>query len=318
MPRVAIVQAHEFTVQNNFVPGDDVLVVDLNTSLFKIGDGVTQLSNLAVLGSSTNPRVTSISSSATPTPSSITDDVYILSALAVNAVFGSPGVGAEGQILLIRIKDAGVAKTLGWNGIYRFQKVAAPTTTVVGETMYAAFRYNLVDSVWDCLAVSSDADTVNAVTGYTIAGAGALAKALVGDGTRYTPSFPVLIPLVARNVALLTAGAPADIATLTVPTGVTRYRFPGSTGPIGLSYLITESQVGNPAAGTCELRDAAAGAGNQVLSANAPPNGAGLGTGWPTVAGALLYTSGTLTVRQTANSLNAANVTFMAVLQQVV
>jgi hypothetical protein len=101
------------------------------------------------------PRVTSVASSATPAPSSDTDDQYQLTALAANATFAAPtGTPADGQSLIIRIKDNGTARTLAWNAAYRAIGVALPSTTVISKTMYVGMRYNAADSKYDVLAVA--------------------------------------------------------------------------------------------------------------------------------------------------------------------
>lgn len=101
------------------------------------------------------PRITSITSSAAPTPSADTTDVYLVTALATDPTFGAPtGSPVHGQSLVIRIKDDGTARTLAWNGAYRAgTDVALPTTTVISKTMYLGFKYNTTDAKWDLLAL---------------------------------------------------------------------------------------------------------------------------------------------------------------------
>lgn len=104
-----------------------------------------------------DPRVTSTTSSSTPTPNIANEDIYILTALAVNATFGSPtGTPVQGSKLLIRIKDNGTARTLAWNAIYRAIGVTLPTTTVINKTLYVGCVYNSTDTKWDILAVTQE------------------------------------------------------------------------------------------------------------------------------------------------------------------
>lgn len=103
-------------------------------------------------------RITSEASNATPTPNVDTTDVYILTALAEAATFGMPivtpvGTYTHGQQLIIRIKDNGTARSLGWNAVYRASTdLALPTTTILGKTLYLGFMYNATDAKWDLLA----------------------------------------------------------------------------------------------------------------------------------------------------------------------
>ena len=104
------------------------------------------------------PRVGTIDSSATPTPDAALHDLFTVTGLAVNAVFAVPtGTPVEGQPLIIRIKDAGAAKTLGWNAIYRAVGLTLPSITVIGKTTYLGMIYNAVDSKWDVLSVIQEA-----------------------------------------------------------------------------------------------------------------------------------------------------------------
>jgi hypothetical protein len=99
-------------------------------------------------------RVTTVSDSATPTPNSDTDDMYIITGLTQTATFGAPtGTPTQGQKIMVRVKDNGTARTLAWNAIYRASSdLSLPTVTVAGNTMYLGFIYNSTDSKWDLLS----------------------------------------------------------------------------------------------------------------------------------------------------------------------
>ncbi|MFA9228561.1 MAG: hypothetical protein ACEQR7_09040 [Agathobacter rectalis] len=100
-------------------------------------------------------RKVAITSSATPTPNSDTTDIFDVTALAAGATFAAPtGSPVEGQTLIIRIKDNGVARSLAFNAAYRFStELIAPTTTIIDKTLYMGFIYNSSVSKWDCLAI---------------------------------------------------------------------------------------------------------------------------------------------------------------------
>lgn len=104
------------------------------------------------------PRVASTASDATPTPNADTTDVYILTALAAGATFGAPtGTPAQGQPLMIRIKDNGTARSLAYNAIFRAIGVSLPTTTVISKTLYIGAIYNSTDTKWDVVSVAQEA-----------------------------------------------------------------------------------------------------------------------------------------------------------------
>jgi len=105
-----------------------------------------------------NSRVSSISSSATPTPNCDTTDLYIISALAEAAAFGAPtGTPADGQPLLIRIRDNGTARALTWNPIYAPLGIALPTTTVISKALLLGFQYDDAVSKWYLVALAQEA-----------------------------------------------------------------------------------------------------------------------------------------------------------------
>ena len=101
-------------------------------------------------------RVTSIASSATPTPDVSVEDELDITALGAAAEFAIPiGTPVAGDKLIIRIKDDTTIRALTWNAIYRAgTSIALPTTTVSGETMYIGFIYNATDTKWDLVALT--------------------------------------------------------------------------------------------------------------------------------------------------------------------
>jgi hypothetical protein len=108
------------------------------------------------------PREVSIASSATPTPDVDTTDLFILTALAEAAHFSIPtGAPANGQKLLIRIKDNGTARNLTWDAIYSSDNL--PSKTVASNTRYLICIYNSAAVKWD---VSVQGDETSMGGGY--------------------------------------------------------------------------------------------------------------------------------------------------------
>jgi len=100
-----------------------------------------------------DPPTETITSSATPTPTSFLNDLlFTVTALAAGATFGVPGGSPiQGYKMIVRIKDNGGAQTLAWNSIYR--GTLLPSTTVANKTLYIGFIYNFTDTKIDCVAV---------------------------------------------------------------------------------------------------------------------------------------------------------------------
>ena len=103
------------------------------------------------------PRVTQISSSATPTPNADTTDCYEVTALAADATFGAPtGSPVNFQALMIRITDNGTPRALSWNAAYRAFGSPLPTTTTANKTIIVGANYNATDAKWDCMPAQEE------------------------------------------------------------------------------------------------------------------------------------------------------------------
>lgn len=103
------------------------------------------------------PRVTSVTTSTTPTPNADTTDEYEVTALATGATFGAPtGTPVDGQKLIVRILDNGTSRTLSYNAIYREVGAALPTATSISKLIYIGFIFNSASTKWDAVAVSSE------------------------------------------------------------------------------------------------------------------------------------------------------------------
>lgn len=105
-------------------------------------------------------RITSITSSSTPTPNMnplTGTDTYEITALAADATFGAPtGSPNNNQPLVIRVKDNGTARALAWNSAYRAIGVVLPSTTILGKTLYVGGFWNSADSKLDVVAVQQE------------------------------------------------------------------------------------------------------------------------------------------------------------------
>ncbi len=102
------------------------------------------------------PRVNTVASAATITPTGDDSDLYAVTALAVPATIAAPsGTPTSGQKLILRIKDDGTARALTWNAIYQTIGTLLPTTTVAGKLTYIGLVYNAEATKWDVVAVTT-------------------------------------------------------------------------------------------------------------------------------------------------------------------
>lgn len=104
------------------------------------------------------PRVTSITSSATPTVNTDDTDFVDITALAAaitsmtSSLSGTPTIG---QKLIYQIKDNGTARAITWGASFAAKGAALPTTTVISKLLTVGFIWN--GSTWGCVASAQEA-----------------------------------------------------------------------------------------------------------------------------------------------------------------
>lgn len=102
------------------------------------------------------PRIQSLVSSATVTPTNLNDEVIITSQ-AVGLTLANPtGTAVQGQSMIIRIKDNGTAQTIAYDTQYRAIGVTLPITTVINKIIYLGLIYNSTDTKWDIIGVQQE------------------------------------------------------------------------------------------------------------------------------------------------------------------
>lgn len=159
------IQYNNVGVFNGFTMGGDCTFAVPNVTCTKTNGtsfaasatlDTTNASNITsgTLGVPVNLRVGTAASSASITINANTTDIFEVTALAVGTTFNAPsGTPANGQRLIIRIKDNGGAQTIAWNAIFRASPdQVLPTSTTAGKTQYNAFIWNSTDSKWDFLS----------------------------------------------------------------------------------------------------------------------------------------------------------------------
>lgn len=106
------------------------------------------------------PRVSSETSSATPTINTDNVDAHSITALATaitSMTTNLSGTPTNFQKLIIRIKDNGTARAITWGASFEAKGVALPTTTVISKVLTVGFIYDTVTSKWGCVASVSEA-----------------------------------------------------------------------------------------------------------------------------------------------------------------
>jgi hypothetical protein len=97
-------------------------------------------------------------STATITPNIDTTDVFVVTALAESTTLEAPtGTPVHAQKLIVRIRDDGTSRGVGYNAIYRAFNNALPLSTTVNKTLYLGTMYNSTETFWDVVAVSDEA-----------------------------------------------------------------------------------------------------------------------------------------------------------------
>ena len=100
-------------------------------------------------------RITSITSSATPTVNTDNCDAVTITALAAaitSMTSGLSGTPTNFQTLVYRILDDGTNRAITWGASFEARGVALPTTTTANKLLTVGFIYDTVDSIWGCVA----------------------------------------------------------------------------------------------------------------------------------------------------------------------
>ncbi len=106
------------------------------------------------------PRVTTITSSATPTVNTDNCDCVTITALAAaitSMTSGLSGTPTNFDKLIFRIKDDGTARAITWGASFVAKGVALPTTTVISKLLTVGFIYDTVAATWGCVASAQEA-----------------------------------------------------------------------------------------------------------------------------------------------------------------
>lgn len=152
-----------------FTTGTIELGAAADTTLSRSAAGVLAVEGIVIPSiSSTNtltnkrvtPRVTSISSSATPTVNTDNCDAVDITALAAaitSMTTNLSGTPTNFQKLIYRIKDNGTARAITWGASFVALGVALPTTTVISKILTVGFIYNTTTSTWGCVASAQEA-----------------------------------------------------------------------------------------------------------------------------------------------------------------
>jgi hypothetical protein len=126
---------------------------------YVVGSGTQSIWYVGITGDlgNGNPRVQTVASSATVTPTA-TNDLVTITAQATGLTLANPtGAFAEGQALMIRIKDNATAQTIAFGTSYRAVGITLPTTTVISKTIYLGIIYNSTDAKFDIVGLNQQA-----------------------------------------------------------------------------------------------------------------------------------------------------------------
>jgi len=103
-----------------------------------------------------DPRVLSVASASSVTPTIASYDEYAFTALAATLTINAPtGTPVDGNSLIFRFLDNGTTRTLTWDATYVVIGVTLPTATTANKTTYVGCIYNANNTRWDVIAVTT-------------------------------------------------------------------------------------------------------------------------------------------------------------------
>ena len=129
----------------------------VQTSLGKADTAVQAASTTTLTNKRITPRVTTITSSGTPTVDTDNTDIVNITALAAaitSMTTNLTGTPTIGDVLVFQIKDNGTARAITWGASFTAKGVALPTTTVINKLLTVGFLWN--GSNWGCVGSAQE------------------------------------------------------------------------------------------------------------------------------------------------------------------
>ena len=105
------------------------------------------------------PRVTAITSSATPTINTDNCDCVDITALALDITSMTTSLTwtpNNFDKLIIRIKDNWTSRAITWWAKFVARWATLPSITIISKILIVWFIYNTTAWVWDCIAVAQE------------------------------------------------------------------------------------------------------------------------------------------------------------------
>jgi hypothetical protein len=152
-----VAKTYQYVFASSALAADRTVTLPLLTAgdTFTFDAFTTTLTNKRV-----TKRVTTMTSSATPTINTDNCDVVDITALATaitSMTTNLSGTPTNFQTLVIRIKDNATARAITWGTSYEARGTALPTTTVLSKVLTVGFIYDTTDSKWGCVASMQEA-----------------------------------------------------------------------------------------------------------------------------------------------------------------
>ena len=135
----------------------EVAAIETELGINPAGVCDTVVERLAAIEAALIARVSTIESSATPTPPGDICSTFTITALEEAAELQTPsGTPRNGQKLIVRIKDDGTPRALTYSVGYRAIGVTLPTTTSAGKEVYLGAIYNSASTKWEIVALAQE------------------------------------------------------------------------------------------------------------------------------------------------------------------
>ncbi len=103
------------------------------------------------------PRLVTVTQSATPSTNTDNGDIFTITALAqaiTSMTTNLTGTPVDGEKIEFRITDNGTARAITWGAKFASTTVTLPTTTVISTRLRVSFEWDANASVWACIGTA--------------------------------------------------------------------------------------------------------------------------------------------------------------------
>lgn len=118
---------------------------------------LTTTNTVTVTNKRLQPRLSTVTQSATPATNTDNGDIFTITGLAqaiTSMTTNLTGTPVDGEKIEFRITDNGTARAITWGASFASTTVTLPTTTVISTRLRISCEWDAAGAVWACIGTA--------------------------------------------------------------------------------------------------------------------------------------------------------------------